>query len=177
MRPSNEDQKRGRTISLAVLYALFLTGLTSCMTGSADEADQPIAYNHRVHIEAAGLQCTDCHRYVQTMASATLPPLEVCSGCHDSEPMTESPAEKVLLKYVEEGKEIPWRKVYNVPDHVYFSHKRHVVLGELDCAACHGPVQEFTTPVTSTAIEVTMENCMDCHRNNKVTNDCLSCHR
>lgn len=157
--------------------AIALTMLISCAVGTGDDRIQPIAYNHKVHIENAGLECTDCHVHVRDMASATIPSIEICGGCHQSEPMTESPEEKVLLEYVSEGKEIPWRKNYNVPDHVYFSHRRHVVLGELDCGKCHGAVQEMTVPVTSTFLDVTMDNCTGCHREMKVSTDCLSCHR
>jgi len=149
----------------------------SCGRVSGQDVRQPIQYSHKVHIENAGLTCKDCHVYVETMAAATLPPIGICRNCHDTEPVSDSPEESLLLKYVAEGMEVPWVNIYSVPDHVYFSHRRHVVGGELDCTACHGPVNEMTLPVTSQYMEVRMRNCMDCHRNNKVSNDCLSCHR
>ncbi|MBI3004413.1 MAG: cytochrome c3 family protein [Ignavibacteriales bacterium] len=81
------------------------------------------------------------------------------------------------MKYVAKAAEVPWERVYKVPDHVYFSHRRHVVAGRLECEVCHGNVQQFTMPVSLPEIPVTMENCMSCHRKHNVTNDCLSCHR
>ncbi len=165
------------SVILRIVFAGCTGILAACAISSGDEPDQPIAYNHQLHIETVGLQCTECHRYVETEAAATLPPLEVCRTCHESEPLSDSPEETVLLKYVADGTEIPWKRIYHVPDHVYFSHRRHVVLGEIDCGECHGVMQEKTTPVTSEFLEVKMENCMDCHREHKVTNDCLSCHR
>lgn len=174
-----KELKTGSIASVVVRVAcagcLVLSG--ACAISSGDEPDQPIAYNHKLHIETVGLECAECHRYVETSAAATLPPLEVCRSCHESDPLTESPEETVLLTYVADGTEIPWKRIYHVPDHVYFSHRRHVVLGELDCSLCHGVLQEQTTPVRSAFLEVKMENCMDCHREHKVTNDCLSCHR
>ncbi|HLF13801.1 MAG TPA: cytochrome c3 family protein [Bacteroidota bacterium] len=151
--------------------------MVSCAFVSDDDVKQPIAYNHRVHIENAGLKCQECHLYVETMASATLPSIEICRTCHETAPLSESQEELALLKYVSEEKEIPWVNIYQVPDHVYFSHRRHVVGGELECSACHGMVSAMTAPVTSAFLEVTMENCMDCHRSKNVSNDCLSCHR
>ena len=163
-------------IASRLLFVLPLF-MSSCAFVSDDDVKQPIAYNHRVHIENAGLKCKECHLYVETMASATLPSLEICRNCHESAPVSDSPEELTLLKYVSERKEIPWVKIYHVPDHVYFSHRRHVVGGELECSACHGIMDEMTIPVTSAFLKVTMENCMDCHRSHKVSNDCLSCHR
>ena len=138
---------------------------------------QPIAYNHRVHIENAGMQCTDCHVHAKDMASATVPSLEVCQNCHSVEPVSKSPEELKVLKYVADKKEIPWIRIYEVPEHVYFSHRRHVIGGKLECEACHGNMNEQTQPVTTAFLPVTMENCMNCHRQRKVSNDCLACHR
>lgn len=138
---------------------------------------QPIAYNHKIHIEIAGLQCSDCHVSVEQRAFATFPSIEICQNCHSEDPLTESEEEKKLLSYISEGNEIPWIKIYNVPDHVYFSHRRHVILGEVDCSECHGKVNEFINPVSSQFLKVTMDKCLKCHEERKVMNDCLTCHR
>ncbi|HAB53545.1 MAG: hypothetical protein A2315_01945 [Ignavibacteria bacterium RIFOXYB2_FULL_35_12] len=138
---------------------------------------QPIAYNHKVHIETAGLQCIDCHVSVEQRAFATLPSIEICQNCHSSDPLTESEEEKKLLTYISEGKEIPWIKIYNIPDHVYFSHRRHVIRGEISCSECHGNINEMTSPVSAQFKMMSMNNCMKCHKERKVTTDCLACHR
>jgi Zn finger protein HypA/HybF involved in hydrogenase expression len=138
---------------------------------------QPIAYNHKIHVEEAELECTDCHVYVEELASATIPSIEICQDCHGDEPISESPEEEKLLQYIEEEREIPWKRIYEVPDHVYFSHRRHVVIGELECRECHGNMPELTAPAPNQFLRLTMDNCMDCHKQHKVTNDCLACHR
>lgn len=138
---------------------------------------QPIAYNHKVHIEEGGLECTDCHRYVEKMAAATIPGIEICQDCHGDEPISDSPEEIKLLKYIEKDSEIPWKRIYELPDHVYFSHRRHIVLGELDCSDCHGNVAELTAPARYPYLPVTMDNCINCHELHKVSTDCLACHR
>jgi len=40
----------------------------------------------------------------------------------------------------DKSKENPlaWIKVHNLPDHVYFNHSQHVVVGKIECATCHG---------------------------------------
>ncbi len=138
---------------------------------------QPLAFNHKVHIETASLNCKDCHLNVEKMAVATIPSIEVCQTCHNDEPISKSPVEKEVLGYVAEKKEIPWIQVYSVPDHVYFSHRRHVTLGGLECSTCHGNIAASTAPVSFQTMPVTMETCINCHRQNKISTDCLACHK
>jgi hypothetical protein len=158
----------GSLVVLLFVYVLFT---------SANDTTQPIDYSHKVHIENVGLSCGDCHVYVEKSARASIPGLDICRNCHSEVPLSESPEEKKLLDYIAHGTEIPWKQIYSVPDYVFFSHRRHVVKGELACAVCHGHVAEFTRPVSSMVLPVTMENCMKCHREKKVSNDCLACHR
>jgi len=71
-----KELKTGSIASVVVRFAyagcLILSG--ACAISSGDEPDQPIAYNHKLHIETVGLECAECHRYVETSAAATLPP-------------------------------------------------------------------------------------------------------
>ncbi len=137
---------------------------------------QPIQYNHKKHIEDAELDCTDCHIYVESNAKATIPNIEICSNCHSDEPMTDSPEEEKLLSYIEKGEKIPWVQIYSVPDHVYFSHRRHVTIGNLECKTCHGNVPELIKPAPHQLIQISMNNCIDCHREKGIERDCIGCH-
>ena len=141
------------------------------------KVEQPIDYSHKTHVGTAGIACVDCHQSVESGIRATIPPLETCKGCHSDTPLTESPEEKKLLNYLANGGEIPWNKVYQVPDHVYFSHRRHVSRSKVSCQECHGDIASFVNAVSFQFLPVTMENCMKCHKERNVTNDCLSCHR
>jgi hypothetical protein len=38
---------------------------------------------------------------------------------------------------------IPWIKIHNLPDHVYFNHAQHVKAGQVACQKCHGEIQEL----------------------------------
>jgi len=157
----------------AILLAVFIVFAFSSGTGAL----QPIAFNHKAHLDDAGLHCTDCHLHAADLASAGIPSLEVCQNCHSTEPISKSPEELKVLKYVAERKEVPWVRIYKVPDHVYFSHRRHVTAARLECSACHGNVNELTEPPSTSFLPVTMENCVNCHKERKVSNDCLACHR
>ena len=161
---------------IVALIALFLF-IFLAFPASKHTVAQPLAFNHKVHIENASLTCKDCHLNAEKMAVATIPALEVCQTCHNDEPLSKSPAEQELFKYAAQKKEIPWIQIYSLPGHVYFSHRRHVTIGGLECSSCHGDVATMTTPVSYPATPMTMENCTGCHKQHKVTNDCLACHR
>lgn len=173
-KPSSALKRIVRYASAGVLLVVIVGYLAYT---SENEPVQPLVYNHQVHVENAGLVCADCHNPDQSPSTTTIPSIEICSSCHSEEPLTESPEEKKLLQFVAEKSEIPWKRIYSVPDHVYFSHRRHVTKAGLECKVCHGDVPQLTKPITAPFVPVTMENCMKCHRENNVTNDCLSCHR
>ncbi len=135
---------------------------------------QPVAFNHKIHADN-DLECLDCHPYFQEHASSGKPSIETCSSCHE-EAMGESKNEEKIVEYVNSGKEVEWQRLYQVPEDVFFSHRRHVVLGEIECAICHGDIGESSKPPTK-PIRITMKKCMQCHEEEDVTNDCISCHR
>ena len=79
--------------------------------------------------------------------------------------------------YAARTEEIPWRRVTRVPPHVYFSHRRHVALGGIACADCHGAVAEAAVALTTAAVSLDMASCMGCHAQRGASNDCNACHR
>ncbi len=135
---------------------------------------QPIAFNHKIHMEN-DLECLDCHPYFRDHTSSGRPTLETCSDCHE-EPLGESKAEKKLIEFIKSGKEVEWRRLYRVPEDVYFSHKRHVVSGNIECSTCHGNIGESSKP-PSKPDEITMKKCIKCHEEKGADIDCISCHR
>ena len=72
--------------------------------------------------------------------------------------------------------EPPWVRVYGFEKEadVYFSHKRHVK-ANVSCQTCHGDQQNATD--ARERVHWTMGKCIDCHRENKVSDDCLTCHK
>jgi hypothetical protein len=136
---------------------------------------QPFAFNHKIHGEN-GLECLDCHQNYEDRASSGKPALSLCAGCHE-EPVGESANEKKLAERIRSGQEIAWQRLYRVPEDVYFSHKRHVVLGKMECRECHGDIGERAKPPSRPLVKITMKRCMGCHEQRGVVNDCIACHR
>ena len=91
--------------------------------------------------------------------------------------MTESKEEKKLVDYIQKNQSIPWIQVHRVPDHAYFSHRRHVSIGKVACLTCHGDVAKMTLPFSKPYLPIKMAFCIGCHAKNHVNTDCATCHR
>ena len=137
---------------------------------------QPIAYNHRVHVENVGLSCTGCHEFAEQREAAGIPNQEFCMNCHE-EKISDNPETDKIRQYAKKGEAIPWRRITYIPKHVYFSHRRHVAFGKIDCTTCHGKMGERESPPTRPLIPIRMETCISCHQQRGVNTDCLTCHR
>jgi len=61
---------------------------------------------------------------------------------------------------------IPWTKIHNLPDHVYFNHSQHVKVGEVQCQQCHGNIHEMDE--VHQAADLSMGWCINCHRQTEV---------
>lgn len=163
---------KGRRVILGVVGLAILLGGLFFWTRPSSPIVQPISFNHKAH----PLGCEFCHKSVQRLAVAGRPALATCAACHQSlPPRTE--AMKALKGYIDRGQEVPWKRIYQVPDNVYFSHQRHVATGKLKCETCHGEVSKFTQPAPRPVVEPSMDNCIGCHSRNKVSVDCNACHR
>ena len=162
---------RSSLIGLAIGFFLFFLFISF---GLSSKADQPISFNHKKHLEQ-GLGCDACHRFFKTQTFSGMPDLNTCLECH-KELVTKSPEEEKIRQFQQKGKGISWKRIYEQPDHVFFSHRRHVVLGKLSCQTCHGEIGQSEKPLTKPWVKMTMTWCMDCHTKSKVTNDCLACH-
>jgi len=138
--------------------------------------EQPIAFPHFTHAQKLGLECKFCHKTVETEAFATIPGINVCMTCHFVK-ITDNPEEEKIRTIAARGEEIPWVKLNEMPPHVYFSHRRHVVSGGLTCEVCMGNMAEQVVPPTRALINLNMEFCLDCHLKVGATQDCLLCHK
>jgi predicted CXXCH cytochrome family protein len=136
----------------------------------------PISFSHYVHTKEHKIKCQNCHRGVERQARAEIPNIKICAVCHSRLINPSSEKEKKIYEYVKENKTIPWKVYYNVPDYVYFSHRRHVKLGKLDCTTCHGDMREQTSPELKNFSPVKMQFCFQCHEDKKITTDCGNCH-
>ena len=138
--------------------------------------EQPVAYNHKKHIDL-GLECAACHTGIlEGRAHAGIPNLETCLPCHTQD--DTNPKTKIIQTYASEKKPIPWKRVYRVPGHVYFSHQAHVNYAEMKCWDCHSDMRKASQPLARSDIQyLTMRKCMECHKEKGVGLDCLKCHK
>lgn len=102
----------------------------------------------------------------------TFPAEKICMNCHSSI-KTDSLEIQKVAKFFAEQRRLPWVRVYQVPTFVFWSHRSHTDAGAT-CTDCHGAVPEMELMFKAKGIA--MGDCMDCHRQKKVPNDCTFCH-
>lgn len=132
---------------------------------------QPVPYSHKLHI-SKGLQCKNCHTNPDPGEVMGIPKVAVCMGCHRTI-KTDSPHIQTLAKAAADQQELRWKRVYQTPSFVFFSHRVHTDAGST-CENCHGPVPERN--VIFKEGDITMGGCMTCHQQKKAPNDCNTCH-
>ena len=157
--------------------ALLLSGvalvaaIASSLILPAAPVTQTLAFNHAKH---AALTCAGCHAGIQTTARAGFPPPAVCAKCHATAPASVEPADWEQLQA--RGVRF-WKPVTRLPEHVMFSHRRHVVLARLACASCHADIGERAAPPVRMPMRLVMDTCVACHRAEGASEDCAGCHR
>ena len=175
MRLSREGRTYHRV--WALLPLLLLTAvIVPLVLRRGPAVPQPIAFNHRKHTEDLELECEFCHPYVREGAHAGLPDAETCSVCHAEVQGTSAEAARVTA-LLESGDPLRFNKLFRLPTHVFYTHRRHVGLGELDCRTCHGAIAETERPPPRPLVRISMDFCLDCHRRRGLTTDCDACHR
>ncbi len=150
--------------------------------------NQPIPFSHAHHAGEYEIACLYCHGGTDRSQAAGVPSVELCMGCHEHFPAEYDELEgiRILKQYWKEREPIPWVQIHRVPEHVQFRHNRHVQAG-VDCTQCHGNVAQehklyldtdyiwWKASVTPTQ-PLMMGWCIDCHRDNQVSQDCFTCH-
>ena len=81
-------------------------------------------------------------------------------NCH-SKVKTESPKLALLRERAADDRPLPWVRVHDLPDFVYFDHSAHLTAG-VGCSTCHGRVDQMVRVVQSQPL--TMSWCLECHR-------------
>jgi len=204
---------RRRSVRLITLViGLAVTGAFAYAFSNARqgyEPRQPIAFSHKrmagvpvmqtsdtgapVNVGGFGIPCVYCHTMPYKGRHATLPSTAVCMNCHTNVGLNREWVLK-MKAYWDRGEPIPWVKVHDLPDFVYFDHSAHLNAKNADgssklplvdeagqpmvaCQNCHGKVQEMD--IVSVQQPFNMQWCLDCHRKPeiKASTDCIACHR
>lgn len=184
-------------IVISTVVTLFLA-LYSIGVVEEYQPSQPIAFPHDIHAGKNGIDCKYCHNSVTKSKSAGLPTVNVCMNCHKqisgNTPEQQEQIAKIYEaagwvaegpgKYSGKTKPIVWNKVHVLPDHVYFNHSQHVVVGGVDCKQCHGdmktmketakvqPVSELNKiegNIPLTKATLTMGWCIECHDQKEIS--------
>ena len=137
---------------------------------------QPVAFNHRAHTEQMKLACSMCHQYVEVGMHAGLPGAKTCVMCHQVRQGTSAAAARVT-ELLAGGAPLVFNKLFRLPPHVYFSHRRHVGIARLPCQDCHGQIAHTERPPERPLVTIRMRVCLGCHRSLKQPVDCVACHR
>ena len=153
---------------LAILFGLLFVLIASVAvasfypttTNQGYDPIQPIPFSHKLHAGMNKIPCAYCHTGVEKSRHATIPAMNVCMNCHRAV-KTDSPWIQKLTAMYEKNEPIQWVRVHELPDFVYFPHKRHVLKG-VACEVCHGNVKEMDR--IEQFAPLTMGFCLDCHR-------------
>ena len=177
-------------IILLLSSAYFVYGyLSQVGVNQGYEPVQPIHYSHKIHAGDNGIDCKYCHSSARVSKHSGIPSLNVCMNCHKSiyevaeTTATEEYSKEFYdgeikklyeavgwddanQKYTGKTKPVKWVRIHNLPDFAYFNHSQHVVVGQIECQTCHGPVEEME--IMSQHAPLTMGWCINCHRETNV---------
>lgn len=157
-----------------LVTALFLTKFTveeALAVGRSKnfEPDQPVKFSHAVHAGQNQINCLYCHHSAEYGKSAGIPSASVCLNCHmivrEGNRSGRFEIDKIFTA-LEKKQPIEWTRVYDLPDHVFFSHAQHAGAGKIDCMTCHGNVKQMDRIVQ--VPDLSMGWCINCHRDTKV---------
>ena len=143
-----------------VIFALTVWFRSPASTGVGRTVEQPVPFSHAHHVGALRIDCRYCHQSVETAAFAGIPDTDTCMSCH-WQVWTEVEMLEPVRESWRTGERLRWRRVYNLPDFVYFDHSIHGA-GGVGCVTCHGQVDQM--PLLVKAQPLTMQWCLDCHR-------------
>ncbi len=185
-------------VPLGLLVALVVTAVLMTNPRQGYAPQQPIYFQHKKMAakpdwrpDANGKQinhggydipCRYCHTMPYEGRHSTLPSTDICMNCH-SVVGQDKEWVLVLKGFYERSEPIPWVKVHDLPDFVYYDHSAHLNAkderGEpkLDCVNCHLDVENHEVVAVQTNFN--MSWCLDCHNepDKAAPIDCIVCHR
>jgi hypothetical protein len=165
--PKVANQLAKTSLALVVAFAavagyvvLVMLPRSSSVTKQNEAREQPVQFYHWHHAAGMGIDCRYCHTSVDKSATAGIPPTKTCMNCH-SQIFNQSPTLEPVRASWRTNTSIPWVRVHDLPDFVYFNHSAHVNKG-VGCTTCHGQVDKM--PYIYQEKSLLMEWCLDCHK-------------
>lgn len=155
---------------VSILGAVFIIGGVGWIASAINRSsyvtqvdvvrEQPVPFSHRHHVGQLGIDCRYCHTSVEQSSFAGIPPTETCMTCH-SQIHANSPMLQPVRESWRTGKPLPWVRVHDLPEFVYFNHSIHLKKG-IGCVTCHGQVEQMALMWQVHTLH--MEWCLQCHR-------------
>lgn len=155
---------------VSILGAVFIIGGVGWIASAINRSsyvtqvdvvrEQPVPFSHRHHVGQLGIDCRYCHTSVEQSSFAGIPPTETCMTCH-SQIHANSPMLQPVRESWRTGKPLPWVRVHDLPEFVYFNHSVHLKKG-IGCVTCHGQVEQMALMWQVHTLH--MEWCLQCHR-------------
>jgi hypothetical protein len=155
---------------VSILGAVFIIGGLGWLASAVNRSsyvtqvdvvrEQPVPFSHRHHVGQLGIDCRYCHTSVEKSSFAGIPPTETCMTCH-AQIHSNSPMLQPVRDSWSADKPLPWVRVHDLPEFVYFNHSIHVKKG-VGCVTCHGHVEEMALMWQVNTLH--MEWCLQCHR-------------
>lgn len=156
-----------------VVLGLVLASVAGCMVFDAlGEGEQPFAFSHKRHVVDESIDCGDCHLNWDSEDEPGMPALAQCQLCHKKIDAEKPEDRRVTALF--DGKTYRGARASDLPDEVVFSHLKHVTTPEA-CGDCHHGIVE--NEQVDASVGVTMDDCMRCHAQKQVANECATCHR
>ncbi|MGA3007563.1 MAG: cytochrome c3 family protein [Opitutaceae bacterium] len=121
---------------------------------------QPVPFSHAIHAGQLGIDCRYCHGNVEKSPNATVPTSQTCMNCH-SLVKKDSPLLAIVRASYQSGDPVPWVRIHQLPDFVYFNHSIHVNRG-ISCYECHGRIDQMDR--VHEVQSLSMGFCLNCHR-------------
>ena len=152
--PAANGASKGVLLGLSLLLCLgvgwwLLWPRTEYVRQQLFTIEQPVPFSHKHHVGGLGINCQFCHSSVSISADAGMPPTYTCMTCH-AQIWTNADLLAPVRRSLAENKPIVWARVNNLPDYV-------------GCSSCHGQIAQM--PLTYKAASLTMQFCLNCHRN------------
>jgi hypothetical protein len=145
---------------LVYVSIVVYLGFSPIATDVGYSPEQPVPYSHALHVGQLGMDCRYCHTGVEVAAKASIPPTQTCMNCHSKVRANSEKLIPIRESYAT-GMPVPWIRVHDLPDFVYFDHSAHIRRG-IGCVSCHGRID--TMEVVFQAEPLSMGWCLKCHR-------------
>jgi len=186
-------------VTFGVLGLSLVLGLTfgahvlwASNTEQGYQPEQPLEFRHDIMAGKHQIECLYCHTEATTGPHAGIPTVASCMKCHTEIQTKDArgelkPGIADLLDYWKKQEPIPWVKVHDLADFVYFDHSRHLTPRTgLECADCHGKVEDMDRVERVNSLK--MGWCLDCHKQappegapahqeTRAPINCTTCHR